>query len=126
MARLGSSAQATIRQFAGQMELEPYEAPDGAYSFEFERSGRLSIVASEDGPIVISLTSRLLLGDLRGYARLAALGGYDAGRDLMVHCGLNRSGQPVLAVRSDPREFSLPHLLECQALLTDRLRVFGG
>ena len=126
MARLGSSAQATVRQFAGQMDIDAYEAPDGAFSFALDQSGRLSIVGSEDGQIVVSLTGRILLGDLRGQARLAALGGYDAGRDLLLHCGMNRAGQPVLARRSDPRDFSLPQLLETVALLTDRLRGLAG
>lgn len=126
MAKLGSSAQATVRQFAGQMDIEAYEAPDGAYSFDFERSGRLSILASDEGTVIVSLTARLLLGDIRGYARLAGLGGYDRDRDQLVHCGMNKSDQPVLAVQCDPSGFSLPWLTESFTLLSGRLRSLTG
>jgi hypothetical protein len=126
MARLGASAEATVRQFAGQMDVEAYEAPDGAYSFVLEQSGRLSILATDEGEMIVSLTGRVLLGDLRGYTRLATLGGYDADRDLLVHCGMNRAGQPVLALRTDARAFSLPTLLDNVALLSDRLRGMNG
>jgi hypothetical protein len=126
MPKLGSSAQATVRQFAGQMDIDAYEAPDGAYSFDFERSGRLSILASDEGMVIVSLTGRILLGDIRGYARLASLGGYDQGRDRLVHCGLNRSDQPVLAVQCDPPAFSLPWLTESFAMLSGRLRDLTG
>lgn len=126
MPKLGSSAQATVRQFAGQMDIDAYEAPDGAYSFDFERSGRLSILASDEGMVIVSLTARLILGDIRGYARLAKLGGYDRDRDQVVHSGLNRSDQPVLAVRCEAAAFSLPWLTASFALLSGRLRGMTG
>lgn len=126
MAKLGSSAHGTVRQFAGQMDIDAYEAPDGAYSFDFERSGRLSILASEEGTVIVSLTARIHLGDLRGFARLAALGGYDRDRDQLVHCGMNRSDQPVLAVQCDPTGFSLPWLTESFSLLSGRLQRLTG
>ena len=126
MAKLGMAAQSTVQQFAGQMDIDAYEAPDGAYSFDFEHSGRLSILANEEGQVIISLTGRIILGDLRGFARLAGLGGYDAGRDHLVHCGLNRAGQPVLALRAEQRAFSLPYLTEGMALLSDRMRRLTG
>lgn len=126
MARLGSSALATVRQFAKQMDVDAYEAPDGAYSFDFEHSGRLSILANDEGQVIVSLTGRIILGDLRGFAGLAALGGYDVDRDELVHSGLNRSGQPVLALRSDPVAFSLPRLTEFFALLSGQMRRLTG
>jgi hypothetical protein len=126
MPRLGASAQATVEQFASQMDIQAYEAPDGAYSFDFERRGRFSVLANEEGEIVLSLTARILLSDLRGYAQLAQLGGYDRDRDLLVHCGLNRSGQPVLALRTEARTFSLPVLLEALEILSHRLRGWSG
>lgn len=126
MAKLGSSAVATVRQFAGQMDIEAYEAPDGAYSFDFEQSGRLSILANDEGQVIVSLTGRIFLGDLRGFARLASLGGYDRDRDALVHCGVNRAGQPVLAQRCEPVAFSLPQLLESFSLLSGRLRQITG
>lgn len=121
MAKLGSSAVATVRQFAAQMDIDAYEAPDGAYSFDFERSGRLSILTSDEGRVIVSLTARVVLGDIRGYARLAVLGGYDQDRDQLIHCGLNRSDQAVLAVQCDSPDFSLPWLTESLTLLSGRL-----
>ena len=122
MPKLGTAAQSTVQQFANQMDIEAYEAPDGSYSFDFERSGRFSILANDEGEVILSLTARVMLGDLRGYASLARLGGYDRNRDLLVHVGLNREGQPVLALRTEPRAFSLPFLMEGLALLSERLR----
>lgn len=126
MAKLGAAALSTVKQFAGQMDVDAYEAPDGAYSFDFEQSGRLSILASDEGQVIVSLTGRIVLGDLRGFARLASLGGYDIERDEMVHSGLNRSGQPVLALRADPVAFSLPQLTEAFTLLSGRMRKLVG
>ena len=125
MPRLGASAQSTVQQFASQMDVEAYEAPDGSYSFDFERSGRFSILTNDEGQVLLSLTARVMLGDLRGYAALARMGGYDRDRDLLVHAGLNRTGQPVLALRTEARAFSLPLLLESLALLSERLRVWS-
>lgn len=126
MSRLGASAQATVQQFANQMDIEAYEAPDGSYSFDFERSGRFSVLANDEGQVILSLTARVMLGDLRGYAQLARLGGYDRDRDLLVYVGLNRTGQPVLALRTEARAFSLPMLLETLSLLSERLRVWSN
>lgn len=126
MARLGASAQATVRQFARQMDVDAYEAPDGAYSFDFEQSGRLSILATDEGEVIVSLTGRIILGDLRGFAALAGLGGYDRDQDRLVHVGLNRAGQPVLALRSEPMAFALPDLTQGFSLLSERMRIFGG
>lgn len=126
MAKLGSAAQSTVRQFAGQMDVDAYEAPDGAYSFDFEQSGRLSILANDEGQVIVSLTGRIILGDLRGFAMLAALGGYDRDRDVVVHCGMNRSGQPVLALRAEPVSFSLPVLTEAFSNLSGRMRRLTG
>jgi hypothetical protein len=125
MPKLGASAQSTVQQFAAQMDVEAYEAPDGSYSFDFERSGRFSILTNDEGLVILSLTARVMLGDLRGYAALTKLGGYDRDRDLLVHAGLNRAGQPVLALRTEARAFSLPLLLESLALLSERLRVWS-
>jgi hypothetical protein len=125
MPKLGASAQSTVQQFAAQMDVQAYEAPDGSYSFDFERSGRFSILTNDEGQVILSLTARVMLGDLRGYAALARMGGYDRDRDLVVHCGLNRAGQPVLALRSEARAFSLPLLLESLALMSERLRVWS-
>jgi hypothetical protein len=125
MPKLGAAAQSTVQQFASQMDIEAYEAPDGSYSFDFERSGRFSILANDEGQVILSLTARVMLGDLRGYAALAKLGGYDRDRDLLVHCGLNRTGQPVLALRSEARAFSLPRLLDGLSILSERLRVWS-
>lgn len=121
MSELSSSAQATVRQFALQMELEPYQANDGSYSFQFENSGRLSILAGEDNRIIVSLTSKILADDIRGYAVLMPAAGYSAESDTLFHVGANRAGQPVLAEKMLPETFNLPNLEQSFSRLVERL-----
>lgn len=110
MPQLNASAAATVRQFAQQMDVEPFEAPDGSFSFDFERSGRFSIIAAPDGTVVLTLTGKIIIEDLMGYAGHVGRGGWDPRRGTLLHCGLTKAGQPVLAVRSSARRFDLPTL----------------
>lgn len=110
MTRLSSHAASTVRQFASAMDVDPFEAPDGSFSFAFERSGRLSVVAGNDGVIVISLTGRLLLEGLAAMALHAGRGGHDPRTGRVVQTGVTRAGQPVLMLRQPERGFDLPTL----------------
>lgn len=121
MQKLASSAIATIQQFAAQMGIEAFEAEDHAYSFDFENSGRLSMVAGQGDVIILSLTGKLLLEDLRGYAMAMQGGGHLPERDLLIHVGLNKVGQPVLALRCDRRRFDLSYLVQSFEVLAARM-----
>ncbi len=121
MAHLSPSVAATIRQFADHMDIEAFEATDGAYSFNFERSGRLSIVAAQDDAVVVSLTASVIIEDMIGYASHAARGGHLPERGMLLHTGINRAGQPVLAVRTTTRGFDMPFLQQSFEILSQRL-----
>ena len=119
MTRLSPPAIGTIQQFAQSMDVTAYEAPDGAYSFDFETNGRLSISGAEDDKVVVSLTSRLLFEDMRGFAVLMPLAGYRAEIDEIVHVGLNKAGQGMLGVKTAVNSFNLPFLERAFAVMTE-------
>lgn len=117
MRNLPPHAVNTIQQFAQQMEIEAYQTQDGAFSFEFERSGRFSIVAAEDGQIVVTLTTRLVCDDLRAMALLLPMAGYRADLDQVIQVGLNKTGQGVLGAKTPASDFDLPFMERVFTLL---------
>ena len=103
MAQLDQSATSTVAQFAADMGIGEIASVDGAFSFDVETSGRLSVLGAEDGrAIIVSLTRKIMLTDLVGYGRLLSVAGMHPVRERMIRAGVTAAGQPVLAV-SGPR-----------------------
>lgn len=111
MPELSRSAKATVTQFAQDMGLQALQNSDGSFGFDFETSGRLSILAPAEGDgVLITLTRRLMLEDVIALGRFSGLGGYHATLDRTIHTGLTKADQPVLAVTLSEQDFSLPGL----------------
>jgi type III secretion system chaperone SycN len=115
---MGQFSRMTIRvieSFAANIGLPAQAAPDQSYGFEFERSGSLSFVPSEDGTrILVCLTRVPRHPDRRLHWRLLALPGVDASAGTLLHAGLSPDGGLVLAADLDETEFTI-HTLD-QAL----------
>ena len=118
ISKLPAPAIGTIQHFAEQMGTSAYEAPDGSFSFVFSESGRLTIAAADDNYIAVTLTSPLLFEDLEGIALLLPMGGFRPELDHVVHVGLNKAGQGVLAVKAESTDFDLPFLERSMSVLS--------
>lgn len=111
MPLLDPSSADTVSRFAQSMGLDARLNDDGSFGFDFEYSGRLSILSDETGDMVlISLTHRILLEDVVGLARLAGAAGYNNALGQVLQAGLNKADQPVLTAAVMRREFDLPRL----------------
>ena len=98
MANLDDIAVSVIAEFAADMGLGEIVNVGGAFSFDFERTGRLSILADDTGSrILVSLTRGVMLTDLVGYGRLLGCAGYHPTHEVLIRAGVTPSGQPVLA-----------------------------
>jgi len=111
MPALPHSARSSVERFAESMGLTARENSDGSFGFDFAESGRLSILAAQDGQsVIVSLTRRIMLEDVVPLCRVAAAAGYDAPTDQLIQAGLTKADQPVLAITVPPSEFDLPRL----------------
>lgn len=111
MPDLPRSVETTLATFAASLGIEPVAAADGAVSFSFEKSGRLSVVATQIGDVVISLTRPVIVEGAANLARVAALAEVGATDGQNFHAGLSGAGQPVLMTRVIVRELD-PSRLE--------------
>jgi hypothetical protein len=109
MARsLSRSAQSTVERFSAELGLPGQPNEDGTFGFDFERSGRLSVMAApEDNSVLVSLTGRLMLEGPLALARLVQQAGYDPLGDRIVQVGLTRAGQGVLVVAIPEQAFDI-------------------
>jgi hypothetical protein len=109
MARsLPRSAQSTVERFAAEMGLPGQPNEDDTFGFDFERSGRLSIMAAPEGnTVLVSLTGRLMLEGPLALARLTQQAGYDPLADRVVQVGLTRAGQGVLTIAIPEQGFDI-------------------
>lgn len=110
MPDLPRSVVQAVTSFSDDMGLKALVAEDGAYSFDFRETGRVSVLAAETGEILVSLTRRIILdglGNLGMLAGRARAGGAD-GR--IVQAALNKAEQPVLITRLRPEDIDRPTL----------------
>ena len=111
MPHLPPGPVSAVESFAASIGIPAAPDGDGCYSFDFEESGRLSVLASHDGEhVLVSLSRPILLGDLIGTGAALAAGGYDAASGMFLHAGLTRDGRPVLALDAPARGFDFPML----------------
>lgn len=111
MAGFSFQAERVIEAFAAGMGLVAHAAPDRSYGFEFDRSGTLSLVPSDDGGRII-----ICLARMPGHAddalrtRLLEAAGFDQSVGATVHAALAPDGAFVFAVNVDESDFELPLL----------------
>lgn len=106
MPELPRSALQAIAAFAEDMGLAPLVADDGAYSFDFRETGRVSVLADDTGEVLISLTRRIILDGLGNLGILAgrARARTDEAEGRVLHTALNKAEQPVLITRLRPEQ----------------------
>ena len=109
-----NQALQAIEAFAGSLGVPLTPAPDGSYSFVFERSGTLTLTSASDGErTLVSLAVRPHRLDQEIEARLLALAGPDMTTERFLSTGLTRHGEAMFVVSIDDGEISLPVLETC-------------
>jgi type III secretion system chaperone SycN len=121
MASFSTATRRAIESFAANMGVTAQAAADHSYGFEFARSGRLSIVPSEDGERVIVCLARVPhRADTSMQRRLLDLAGFDPMSGAMVHAGMASDGTFVFALNLEEERFDLQLLDEALSTLSER------
>jgi type III secretion system chaperone SycN len=121
MASFSTATRRVIEQFAANMGVTPQAAADHSFGFEFARSGRLSIVPSEDGERVIVCLARVPhRADTSMQRRLLDLAGFDPMSGAMVHAGMAPDGTFVFALNLEEERFDMQLLDEALSTLSER------
>jgi type III secretion system chaperone SycN len=121
MASFPATARQVIESFAANMGVTARAAADHSYGFEFARSGRLSIVPSEDGErVIICLARGPHRADTSMQRRLFDLAGFDPASGAMVHAGMAPDGTFVLALNLEEERFDMQLLDEALSTLSER------
>jgi hypothetical protein len=114
MAPFSTMARRVIESFAANIGLQANAAPDHSYGFEFARSGKLSIMPSEDGKrIIISLARAPVRPDISMQMRLLTFAGLDSASGAMIHAGIALNGMFVLAIDIEEERFDSQTLNDC-------------
>ena len=118
-----NQALRAIETLAANMGLVAQPSADGSYSFDFERSGTLTLTSASDGErTLVSLLGMPGRMDEETESRLLALAGPDVTTSRFLSTGLTRDGVALFAVSIDDREMDLPMLEVCiQQLLAARM-----
>ncbi len=99
-------AERTIEAFAANIGVQAHAAADGSYGFELARSGKLSIVPSEDGKrLIISLSRAQKRADISTQMRLLRVAGFDPVSGDMIYAGIARDGLYVFALSIEDERF---------------------
>jgi type III secretion system chaperone SycN len=121
VASFSTTARRVIESFAANMGVTARAAADQSYGFEFARSGRLSIVPSEDGARVIICLARVPhRADASTQRRLFDQAGFDPASSAMVHAGVAPDGTFVLALNLEEERFDMQLLDEALSMLSER------
>jgi type III secretion system chaperone SycN len=121
MAAFSTMARRVIESFAANMGVAAQPAADHSYGFQFARSGRLSIVPSEDGERIIVCLARVPhRADTSTQRRLFGLAGFDPASGAMVHAGMTPDGTFVFALNVEEGRFDMQLLDEAFSTLNER------
>ncbi|WP_284262756.1 hypothetical protein [Roseicyclus amphidinii] len=127
MPDLPRSAQQAVTAFADDMGLVALVADDGAYSFDFRETGRVSVLAGQTGEVLVSLTRRIILDGLGNLGMLAgrARAHGEDGSGRVIQAALNKAEQPVLVLRMRPEEIDRTTLETSVLALDAEFRALG-
>ncbi len=101
----------TIEAFASSMNLPTIPAPDGSFSFRFQRSGELNITPSTDNRrLLVNLSRMPASPDTEHQYHFLRRAGRDLTRNRFLHTGLAPDGSFVFVISIDEDRFSLQEL----------------
>lgn len=111
MSQFSLASQRVIEAFAASMEIAIELSPDSTYGFEFEQSGTLSLVPSQDGlRILVFLARPPYRLDADSHMRFLQLAGFDSNLGTMLHAAIGENGAFVLSASIEESEFSVQQL----------------
>jgi type III secretion system chaperone SycN len=120
MPAFSTMARQVIESFAANMGVTARAAADHSYGFEFARSGRLSVVPSEDGDRIIVCLARVPhRADASMQRRLFQLAGLDRASSVLVHAGMAPDGAFVLALNLEEERFDMQSLDQALSTLSE-------
>jgi type III secretion system chaperone SycN len=121
MAAFSTMSRRVIESFAANMGVTAQPAADHSYGFQFARSGRLSIVPSEDGErVIVCLARAPHRADTSMQRRLFDLAGFDLASGAMIHAGMTSDGTFVFAINLEEGRFDMQLLDEAFSTLNER------
>jgi type III secretion system chaperone SycN len=113
MLQFSPRARTTVEGFSESLALPAIPARDGSYSFEFQRSGTLTITSATDGRAIVSLARRPERIDGALLKRFFLAAGIDATTNLALHAGLSKDGSLIYSVDFAVDDFTVPALHAC-------------
>ncbi|MEM8597755.1 MAG: hypothetical protein AAGF76_14960, partial [Pseudomonadota bacterium] len=114
--RFDDRSRQTVFDFAGSMGVMARENQDGSFTFTFEKTGDLSLLASGDervgneGPIVMSLSREQARDNPALMLELTRLSGFEPSTNFSLHAGRARDGSIVLSMAIPRDQFDLSAL----------------
>jgi len=101
----------TIENFAASMNLSAVPAPDQSFTFEFSRTGSLSLMSADDGRrVLVSLARLPIRADAEMELRFFQKAGFDPNMRKFIHAGLAPDGNFICVLSFDEAELDLPSL----------------
>src|SRR5262245_40109617 len=119
MQQFSPQARTTIEGFSESLGLPALTARDGSYSFQFQRSGVLTITPARDGRTIVSLERRPERLDGDALKRFFLAADIDPTSNRALHAGLSNDGSLIYAVDFDRDDFTVPALHACLSSLIE-------
>jgi type III secretion system chaperone SycN len=119
MMQFSPQARTTVEGFSESLGLPALAARDGSYSFEFQRSGILTITPAKDGRTIVSLERRPERLDADVLKRFLIAADIDPTTNRALHAGLSNDGNLIYAVDFNGDDFTVPALHACLSSLIE-------
>lgn len=107
MTGFSQAVEETIRRFGVDLGVDAQPDSEGAYTFVFSHWGALSLLCSENGDVIITLSRLQLRPDQARERRLLELAGRGPAGQPFLHCGLAPDGSFVCALVQEQQLFDL-------------------
>ncbi|MGR3483862.1 MAG: hypothetical protein ACU0BF_00815 [Paracoccaceae bacterium] len=109
MADLAPAARDVMRRVAAGMGLELPADAAGPVVLDYDRTGRLAVMASDDeARVIVSLTAPLSVTGAAARGALLALAGHDPATGQVVRAGLSGDDRAVLSTDRPMQGFDQP------------------
>jgi type III secretion system chaperone SycN len=117
MQQFSPQARNTIEGFSESLGLPAQAARDGSFSFQFQRSGILTITPAKDGRAIVSLERRPERLDADVLKRFLLAAEIDPTTSRALHAGLSQDGSLIYALDCNGEELTVPDLHACLSSL---------